>query len=120
MSNPSLQCDDFDFELMNLYFRMACLVVKKFVPFLELCKKFLTTKAHNMLVVMLDPYYKWLQCFDTELVLPLLTKVSQFLIPHCSRMLVEIEQIYDGSLFGVVASNEETTHALLMKEFSLF
>ncbi len=42
------------------------------------------------------------------------------LIPHCSRMPVEIEQIYDGSLFGVVASNEKATHASLMKEFLLF
>ncbi len=136
MSSPSVQCDDFDFELLNLYFRMACLVVKKIVPLLELCKRFFTTKADNMLVVMLDPHYKWLQCFqkfigqknasivvqgyDKELVLPLLMKVSQFLAPHCSCMPVEIEQIYDGSLFDVVASNEEATHALLMKEFSLF
>jgi hypothetical protein len=35
-------------------------------------------------------------------------------------MPVEIEQIYDGSLFGVVASNEKATHASLMKEFLLF
>jgi len=35
-------------------------------------------------------------------------------------MHVEIEQIYDDYLFGVVASNEVTTHASLMKEFSLF
>jgi hypothetical protein len=35
-------------------------------------------------------------------------------------MPIEIEQIYDGSLFGVVASNEEATHASLMKKFSLF
>lgn len=60
------------------------------------------------------------QGYDKELVLPLLMKVSQFLAPHYSRMPIEIEQIYDGSLFGVVASNEEATHASLMKEFSLF
>ncbi len=35
-------------------------------------------------------------------------------------MPVEIEQIHDGSLFGVVASKEEATHALLMKDFLLF
>lgn len=35
-------------------------------------------------------------------------------------MPIEIEQIYDDYLFGVVASNEVATHASLMKEFSLF
>jgi len=60
------------------------------------------------------------QGYDKELVLPLLMKISQFLAPHCSCMHVEIEQIYDDYLFGVVASNEVTTHASLMKEFSLF
>jgi len=55
MSNASLQCDDFDFELLILYFRMSCLVVKKFVPFLELCKIFFTTKVHNMLVAIGSP-----------------------------------------------------------------
>jgi hypothetical protein len=55
MSNASLQCDDFDFELLILYYRMACLVVKKFVPFLELCKIFFTTKLHNMLVAIGSP-----------------------------------------------------------------
>jgi hypothetical protein len=39
------------------------------------------------------------QVYDKELVLPLLMKVSQFLPPHYSRMPIEIEQIYDGSLF---------------------
>jgi len=55
MSNPSLQCDDFDFELLILYFHMVCLVVKKIVPFLELCKILFTTKAHNMLVAIGSP-----------------------------------------------------------------
>jgi hypothetical protein len=60
------------------------------------------------------------QGYDKELVLPLFMKISQFLAPHCNRMPVEIEQIYDDYLFGVVASNEVATHASLMKEFSLF
>jgi hypothetical protein len=64
MSNPSLQCDDFDFELLILYSCMACLIVKKIVPFLQLCKIFFTTKPHNTLVLTLDLHYKWLQCFQ--------------------------------------------------------
>lgn len=43
-------------------------------------------------------------------------KISQFLAPHCSRIPIEIQQIYDDYLFAVVASNE----ASLMKDFSLF
>ncbi len=41
MSNPSFQCDDFDFELLILYFRMACLVVKKNFLSLNCVKDFL-------------------------------------------------------------------------------
>ncbi len=35
MSNPSLQCTDFDFKLDILYFCIACMVVKTLTPFLE-------------------------------------------------------------------------------------
>lgn len=47
-------------------------------------------------------------------------KVSQFFTSHCNHTHVEIKQIYDGYLFGGEASNEEATHALLVKELSLF
>jgi len=55
-----------------------------------------------------------------EFILPLFIKFSQFLVPHCSHTFIQIEEIYDGYLFGVEDSNEKATHALLMKELSLF
>jgi hypothetical protein len=61
-----------------------------------------------------------MQDYDREFILPLFIKVSQFLVPHCNHTPIEIEEIYDDYLFGVEASNEKATHALLVKELSLF
>jgi hypothetical protein len=35
-------------------------------------------------------------------------------------MHAKIVQIFDSSLFGVIVSNEEATHASLVKKLSLF
>jgi hypothetical protein len=35
-------------------------------------------------------------------------------------MHAKIVQIFDSSLFGVIVSNEEVTHASLVKKLSLF
>ncbi len=61
-----------------------------------------------------------MQDYDKELIIPLFMKVSQILIPHCNHTPTKIEQVSNGFLFGIEASNEEATHALLMKELSLF
>jgi hypothetical protein len=42
------------------------------------------------------------------------------LTPHCNHTLAKIEQVSNGFLFGIETSNEEATHALLVKELSLF
>ncbi len=55
MSNPLLQCGDFDFELEILYSCMACMVVKILTPFLEIFNTFFVMKAHDMFVAMLGP-----------------------------------------------------------------
>jgi hypothetical protein len=48
-------------------------------------------------------------------------KVSQILAPYRNHAHVEIKQISYGFLFGVeILNEEEATHALLVKEFSLF
>ncbi len=60
------------------------------------------------------------QDYDKELIIPLFVKVSQILITHCNHTLAKIEQISNGFLFGIEASNEEATQALLVKELSLF
>lgn len=68
MSNPSLQCVNFDFKFDILYSCMACMVVKFLTPFLEFCKTFFTMKAHNMLRIMLDSYYKGLHICKNSLI----------------------------------------------------
>jgi hypothetical protein len=68
MSNPSLQCINFDFKLDILYSCMAHMVVKILIPFLEFCKKTFTMKVYNMLTVMLDSHYKGLHVCKNSLV----------------------------------------------------
>ncbi len=60
------------------------------------------------------------QDYDKELIIRLFIKVSQILTSHCNHTLAKIEKISNGFLFGIEASNEEATHALLVKELSLF
>jgi hypothetical protein len=50
-----------------------------------------------------------------ELILPLLMRVSQFLLPYYSCMLVKIKYVFDGFLFGFVVLNAKATHASLVK-----
>jgi hypothetical protein len=57
------------------------------------------------------------QDYDKELIIPLSMKVSQILTPHCNHTLAKIEQVSNGFIFGIEASNEEVTHALLVKGF---
>jgi hypothetical protein len=51
------------------------------------------------------------QNYDMELILPLLMKVSQFLLPYYSCMLVKVKYVFDGSLFGFVVLNAKARHA---------
>jgi hypothetical protein len=39
MSNPSLQCNDFDSKVDIMYSCMSCIVVKIIVPFFEFCNQ---------------------------------------------------------------------------------
>jgi len=55
------------------------------------------------------------QDYDMELILPLLMKVSQFLLPYYSCMLVKIEYVFNGFLFGFVVLNAKATHVSLVK-----
>jgi hypothetical protein len=116
---------------------MACTVVKILTPFLEFCKTFFTMNEGTQLVYnyvgftlqkleCLQEFIGWecasrvMQDYDREFILPLFIKVLEFWVPHCSHTSIEIKEIYDNYLFGVEASNEKATHALLVKELSLF
>ncbi len=57
------------------------------------------------------------QDYDKEPIIPLFMKVSQILTPHCNHRLAKIEQVSNGFVFGIEVSNEEATHALLVKDF---
>ncbi len=54
------------------------------------------------------------------MVLPFLIKVLVFFTSCSSTMFNEVKQVANGSLFKVVASSEEVTHVLLVKEWFLF
>ncbi len=90
MSNPSLQCADFDFKLDTLYSCMACMVVKILTPFLEFCKTFFTMKAHNMFRIMLDSHYKGLHVCKNSLIGNVLKRWCKIMIRssffHSSQM----------------------------------
>jgi len=60
------------------------------------------------------------QNYDRRIVLSLLMKFFEILTLSCNQMHAKIVQIFDSSLFGVIVSNEEATHASLVKKLSLF
>jgi hypothetical protein len=49
---------DFDFELQTLHMRMMGEVMVVLVPFFTFASTYITTKAHNMLVLMFDLHSK--------------------------------------------------------------
>ncbi len=48
----------FDFELQVLWIRMMGEIMAIIAPFLAFPSTYITTKAHNMLTLMLDPLFK--------------------------------------------------------------
>ena len=108
--NPPLQHGDFDAELEILRGKMsleAMFVMKHFLSFTQI---FTSEKAHNMIVLMVDPRFKGLECviaytgvekaraivreYDQKVLIPYLVKVRcpnsfailivYFTIVHCS------------------------------------
>ncbi len=49
---------DFDFELQALWMCMMGEVMAIMVPFLAFASTYITTKAHKMLALMLDPHFR--------------------------------------------------------------
>ncbi len=49
---------DFDFELQALWIHMMGETMAMIAPFLAFSSTYITTKAHNMLTLMLDSHFK--------------------------------------------------------------
>ena len=60
MHDPSLICREFDLKLEILYGQIVEIATWMLNPMLDFTKKFSRDKAHNMLTIMVDPYYKGL------------------------------------------------------------
>jgi len=60
--NPPLQHGDFDAELGILRGKMSLEAMLVMGPFLSFTHTFISEKAHNMIVLMIDPHFKGLEC----------------------------------------------------------
>jgi hypothetical protein len=117
-------------------------VVKVIKPFLQFMMAFDSHQVHNMLTLILDPYYKSLQIvenyvgfgntiyfafkYDLKEIIPLLMTIFERLnlsiqvkvVASINGLLVEEEE--ETNMFGVGASMEESSWALVIGELSLF
>ena len=89
--NPPLQHGDFDAELEILRAKMSLEAMLVMKPFLSFTQFFTSEKAHNMIVLMVDPRFKGLECviaytgvekaraivreYDQKVLIPYLVKV---------------------------------------------
>ena len=89
--NPLLQHGDFDAELKILQGKMSLEAMLVMRPFLSFTQTFISEKAHNMIVLMVDPRFKGLKCviaytrvekaraivreYDEQVLIPYLVKV---------------------------------------------
>jgi len=53
---------DLDFEMQTLWMHMMGEAMAILVPFLAFATTYITTKAHNMLALMLDPHFQISRC----------------------------------------------------------
>ena len=89
--NPSLQHDDFDAEHEILRGKISLEAMLVMRPFLLFTQTFILEKAHNMIVLMVDPHFKGSECvivyrgiekareivreYDEKVLIPYLVKV---------------------------------------------
>ncbi len=114
---------------------MMAKVLVALVPFLSFACTYSVSKAHNMLVLMLDLQFKSLNVvktfvrrakiiqivveYDFMTLMPLLVATFQFqnlnIVGSIKPLVVD-----DESIFGAMISNEIPLHELLENELSLF
>jgi hypothetical protein len=111
-------------------------VVKVFKPFLEFLKTFDFRQVHNMLALMLDSRFKFLRVvesfvgcgnairfsteYDAKEVIPFimiffnqLNPIVEAIVALCDEPTSHMEK-EDNNMFGVVASMEESSRALVI------
>jgi hypothetical protein len=128
---------DFESKLGALCIRMMAEIKAILAPFLAFASTYIAIKAHNMFVLMLDPWFKSLDILktfvgkakvihmvlecDTKSLMPLLMAIFQFLNFDVNGT-IELATIDDEeeSIFAAVISNEVTFQRLLRNELSLF
>jgi hypothetical protein len=126
----------FDFKLQALWIRMMGEVMAIVAPFLAFSSTYITTKAHNMLMLMLDPHFKSLDVakgfvgkekvihmvveYDNRSLMPFL--VATFKIQNLGVLGPSKAIIIDDDelIFWVMASNEVILHGWLKNELGLF
>jgi len=124
-----------DFELGALQVHMMVEVEAILAPFLVFTSLYNASKAHNMLALMLDVHFKFLDVvkafvgrakviqivaeYDKKILLPLLVVTFHFLNPTIDG-LAKATPIDDDSIFGAMISNVATLHELLKNELGLF
>ncbi len=108
-------------------------------PFLSFTKSFSRERAHNIVVLMLDPRFKGIDCimdyigrdqaailvqqYDELIVMPLLKVVMGFLNPdQATSSILPSPKLPPTStgLFGLASSTQETVEGLPKGKLSLF
>jgi hypothetical protein len=115
--------------------QMMAKVLVALIPFLSFASTYSVSKAHNMLVLMLDLHFKSLNVvktfvrkakviqivakYDIMTLMPLLVATFQFqnlsIVGPIKPLVVD-----DESIFGAMISNEIPLHGLVENELSLF
>jgi hypothetical protein len=136
---PPLQCGEFDQKIEILYGRMDVKVINVLHPFLSFAKSFSRERIHNIVVLMLVPRFKGIDCimdyigrdqaailmqqYDELIVMPLLKVVMGFLNRDqaaCSILPSPELPSTSTRLFGLASSTQEAIKSLPKVELSLF
>jgi hypothetical protein len=104
------------------------------VPFLAFKSSYNANKVHNMLALVLDSHFKFVDVvkvfvrwekmiqiiveYDNKTLLPLLVVSFHFLNPTTNGF-IKVTPIDDGSIFGAMTSNATALHKLLNNELGL-
>jgi hypothetical protein len=137
--------DAFDAELIIFQNNMRAKVVKVIKPFLQFLQTYDSHQVHNMFALMFNPRFKSLKVvenyvgrgacihlaseYDANEVIPFLMimfEVLNLTVQACAIKVVGFVAKFGDSIeknnniFGVGASMEESSHALVVGELSLF
>jgi hypothetical protein len=126
---------DFENKLRALQVSMVVEVQAILAPFLAFTYSYNVNKAHNMLALILDLWFKSLNAvksfvgwakmiqivveYDNKTLLPLLVASFHFLNPTIDGLIDDVTLVDDDSIFGAMTSNVTTLH-MLKNELSLF